>query len=143
MSVRQVFYGLLINSPALVAIVGDRIYDAGALGEATEKIIPAKPFIVTNHGPSSTTPTDHAETFDRLVDVWFYGEPGDYTIVERGLRAVQLAVHDKQGTFQDSVNNTKTTLAYCRFRGTSADFYDDTYRANTRYATYRLVGSTT
>lgn len=142
MTIRHIPYALMKARAELVLMVGDRIYDAGALGTPTQKAIPAKPFIVVNHGPDTYRSYDEARVVDRVIDVWFYGEPGDFTVVERGLREVKAALHDATGWYEDPETEVRTWLTSCRWQGGSSDLYDDVYRANTRYGTYRLIGNT-
>lgn len=144
MSLRHIVFGLLASRSQLVSIVGNRIYDAGALGTPTDKEIPAKPFIVINHGPNQAAPTEDARVQDRIVDVYFYSSPGDFTVVERGLTEIRAALHNASTSYVDpDDNDLKTWLTSSRFQGSSRDLYDDIYRANCRYETYRLVGNTT
>lgn len=142
MTIRHIPYALMSSRPGLVSIVSNRIYDAGSLGTPTGKDIPAKPFIVVNHGVDSSFGDDEARVIDRPIDVWFYSEPGDFTMIEKGLREVKLALHNATGWFEDPDTSVKTWLNSCRWQGGSADLFDDTYRANTRYGTYRLIGNT-
>lgn len=142
MTIRHIPFALMSSHPPLVQMVGTRIYDAGSLGIPTEKQIPAKPFITVNYGPDSVFSTDDARVIDRTVDVWFYGDYGDFTIVEKGLSEVKNALHNASGWYVDPDTEVKTWLTSCRWQGGSGDLRDDVYRANVRYGTYRLIGST-
>lgn len=143
MSLRHIVYGLLIAKAEVVVAVANRIYDAGALGTPTGKEIPAKPFIVINHGPNQATPTEDQRIEDRLTDIYVYGDPGDFTAVERLIAHVRAALQNAESFYVDPENSDrKTWLTSCKFMGSSSDLYDDTYRANCRYETYRLVGNT-
>lgn len=142
MTLRHVVFQLLVSTPTLQAVVGTRIFDANSLGTPTGKNIPAKPFIVTMYGPDTLGPDEAARVQNRTVDVYMYGEPGDYTIVEHGLREVRTALQNATGWYEDPATHAKTWLNYCRLVSTSGDLYDDIYRANCRYETYRLVGNT-
>jgi hypothetical protein len=141
MTLRHIVYSLLAGSTDLVLLVGERIYDAGALGTPTGKDIPAKPFVVTTYGPDQGGPAEDARVEDRLVDIYFYGEMGDFTAVERGQRAIKAALHNATGVFVDPDTSQKTWLTLARFTGSGPDIVDDIYRANCRYGTYRLIGS--
>jgi hypothetical protein len=142
MTLRHIVYGLLTGRPALVAIVGSRLYDSGALGTPTGKDVPKKPFIVLNYGNDQGGPAEDARVEDRTVDVYAYGEPGDFTVVEKVLQEVKSALHNASGFYTDPDTSLKTWLASARYQGSSSDLYDDVYRANCRYGTYRLVGNT-
>lgn len=141
MSLRHITYGLLTSDVDVVSMFETRIYDAGSLGTPTGKEIPAKPFVVMNFGAERPGPAGIVRVEDRVVDFWVYGEPGDYTRVERGLRLIKKAVHDKAGLFYTE-EGEKTWLVSSRYQGSSSDLYDDVYRANARFGTYRLIGST-
>lgn len=142
MSIRHVVYGLLSTDPTVIALVGNRIYDAGALGTPTDKQVPQKPFIVTNYGPDETGRDEDGRVIDRTVDVWFYGNQGDFTIVEKGMRAIKTALHNASGVYVDPDTSEKTWLNLALWQGGSSDLFDDVYRSNCRYGTYRLVGNT-
>jgi hypothetical protein len=143
MSLRRVVYGLLTAHAPLVVLVGSRIFDSGALGTPTGKQIPAKPFVVTNYGEDQGAPRRDGTVEDRIVDVYAYGEPGDYTVVEQVLREVKLALQDKAGVYVNPENSSdKTWLNVARYTGSSRDLFDDVYRANCRYNSFRLVGNT-
>lgn len=140
MTVRHVVYALLAARVSLAAIVGNRIYDANALGTPTGKEIPQKPFIVMSYGEDTGGPREDATVEDRLVDVYAYQDPGDFTLVEYALREVKGALHRASGLFGEGEN--KTWLTSASYVSGSRDLYDDIYRANCRYATYRLIGNT-
>lgn len=143
MSLRHVVFGLLTAHAPLVTIVGNRIFDAGALGTPTGKQIPQKPFLVTNYGENRAAPREDGTVEDRELNVYAYGEPGDYTVVESVLREVLRALHDKSGMYVNPENSSdKTWLTLARFVGGGPDLYDDVYRANCRYGVYRVIGNT-
>lgn len=138
MSLRHVLYSILTTTPGITAVYGDRIIDASNLGEDAGSI-PARPFLVTKFG--ARTPGPSRTSYSREVDLWSYGELGDFTVVEQGLDAVYAALHDRVGD-KATTEGVTTHLMGAALLSVSRDLVDDVYRATAQYATYRLVGNT-
>ena len=122
----------------MATVYGQRIIDAGALG-GTSGVAPAFPFLAMRHGEETRSPAPRV--FDRVVELWSYDTPRDYTRTERGLRAVQAALEAAVG-HRTEVQGVAWWLIATRYEGTSRDLEDDVVRASVKYSTFRLIGNT-
>lgn len=138
MSMRHVLYNILSGDAGVVAVYGDRIIDASNLGEDAGQL-PARPFLVTKFGARG--PGASPRSYVRAVDLWSYGEMGDFTVVEQGLAAIYATLHQRSGDVATADGQTHHLIS-AEFVSASQDFVDDIYRATAQYATYRLVGNT-
>ena len=136
MSLRHLLYGVLSEDAQVVAVYGDRILDAGNLGR-DDGHIPALPFLVTRWAEHTV---GWGSTESRVVELWSYDNPTDYTRTERGLRAVQDVLHRRAGGWVDA-EGQRTWLIEARLNSVSRDLTDDVLRASVKYATYLLVGN--
>lgn len=136
MSLRHLLFGVLSVDAGVVGVYGDRIIDSGNLG-TPDGLIPPFPFLVTKWGEHTV---GWGSVEDRLVELWSYDNPTDYTRTERGLRAAQAALHRRAGGWADA-EGSRTWLIEARLDSVSRDLNDDVLRASVKYATYRLVGN--
>jgi hypothetical protein len=126
----------LRTAASILAVVpADRIFEASSLDQldVTDGIALSFRFL----GSTPNIKEDRlpaAETVD--TQVWSYGRPGSYTPLLEALRAVSthlLALpYRSQGTAR---------LWQVDFQGFGPDLYDSTFNANTKFASFRLVGA--
>lgn len=136
MSLRHLLYELLTTTPDVVAVYGDRVIDAGNLGEESG-LIPPFPFLVTRWGEERPF---RGTTRNALVELWSYDNPRDYTRHGRGLLAVQAVLH-RQSAGPTVAEGYRTWLIEGLLDSISRDLEDDVLRASVKVATYRLVGN--
>lgn len=137
MSLRHVLYAVLTATPAITAVYGTRIVDAGELG-ATDGQSPVFPYLSMQWG--NELPTASATGLNEEVELWSYDDPRDYTRTKVGLEAIKATLH-KQGPWNQLVEGRRFWIGEARWLGTSRDLQDDALRASAKYATYRLVGN--
>jgi hypothetical protein len=139
MSVRHLVHNLLAGDAAVAAIYGDRIIDAGNLGEE-HGLQPEFPFLVTKYGEETRGASRTTKV--QLVELWSYDHPTDYTRTDKGLDAAYALLHQRGGDAAVVVGEPTTHLVWCTWGSTSRDLADDVLRASVRYATYTLVTNT-
>jgi hypothetical protein len=132
----KLFGNELKTAPVILAVVpASRIFEASSIDQLDVTKGVALSF---RFGGSTPMIRDDripaAETVD--AQVWGYGRPGSYTPLLEALRAVSahlLALpYRSQGTAR---------LWQVEFQGFGPDSYDPIFSANTKFASYRLVGA--
>jgi hypothetical protein len=132
----KLFGNELKTAAGILAVVpAERIFEASSLDQIdvtdgvalSFRFLGSVPNIKQDRLPA-------AETVD--AQVWSYGRPGSYTPLLAALSSVVahlLALpYRSQGTAR---------LWQIDFQGFGPDLYDPTFSANTKYASFRLVGS--
>lgn len=126
---RKAMHHLLTTDSTLASLLpAEKWYQRGAVPDA-----PVTPFAVEAwqgeevRGKSLVLPR---------FTLWVYQGRGSYSIIDEVLRrATELLTSTTQYEYGGE------RLAQVDYEGSSVDLFDDIYRANTRNAGYRVIGS--
>lgn len=129
MSMRKTMYEILAGSTELAAVVGDRIFERGAVID-----VPPRPFLVQAWGVTAVSNTTIRSA--RLLDLYVHDERGDYGRIEEALAAAKLAL---KGVAQ-YVGTTGYRIVQCDYQGISGDLDDPERRTNFQFSSWQVVG---
>lgn len=132
---RRILFSMLVNSPTLHDLIGERVYEKGSVPEH-----PDTPFIMTRWSTTDRPGGIPVRVQDRRVEIWVYGPQNDFTMIERIMRALQLTLHRRSGVQVEDPDFGTVTLIESTFEGSGEDLEDPDYRAQLKVATYRVVG---
>jgi hypothetical protein len=126
---RKAMHRLLTEDPTLASLLpADKWFQRGSVPDK-----PVTPFAVEAwqgeevRGKSLVVPR---------FTLWVYQSRGSYHIIDEVLRrATELLTSTVQYEYDGE------RLGQMDFEGSSVDLFDDVYRANTRNAGYRVIGS--
>jgi hypothetical protein len=132
---RKWVFDVLMNSPELTAIVGNRIFAASSIGTDPESFHPQRPFLVYRSGIKVPALRDAAET--NLYTFYVYDEVGSYIEnIEPAIEAIKNAFKLRSHEFWQGKQ-----IFDVIWRDTSEDLYDDMFRAVFRFITMDVVTS--
>lgn len=114
-----------------------RIMSSGAAGEMGDA--PDKPFIIIRFGteqPVLGMPAS-ANTIEVPFDVWVHDSPGSMvTNIDQNLALLRYVLP----TLAPAQSASGVRILDLRWESDSNDLYDDGYKTNTRYGSYRVTG---
>lgn len=130
---RKLMYQLLTGEPSLTTLVpAPGWYEQGAVVDTPAE----RPFVIMKF---SGTP--RAAGKFSVMELWCYDDRGDYTRIDDFLRAARAFFETEPVASRIRDDDSLVRLVFADWQGDSADLYDDVFRCNTRYSSWRLVGS--
>ena len=125
---RKWVFDVLINSPELTAIVGNRIFSASSLGIDPNVSAPQRPFLVYRAETSNRSMVNGMEV--QPYSFYVHDDQGPYVQnIEPALEAVKNAFQKRAPEFWDGKQ-----IFSAKWQSVSGDLYDDAFRTATRYA---------
>lgn len=128
-------FDVLMNCPALLSHVNNRIFAASSLGIDPKEKPPARPFLVYRAGLA--LPSMKHKT--KVVPYVFYvhDEQGSYlNHIEPSLEAIKLEFKNRAPEFWDGKQ-----IFEANWRDDSEDLYDDMFRTAVKYTTIDVTVS--
>lgn len=130
---RKLAYDTLVSASALTTLVpAPGWYEEGSVVDTPVQ----RPFVILKFGGTVRS----VGKLTRL-EIWCYDDRGDYTKIDNFHRAVHsffAAMTEQKRTRSDA---SVVRLVAADWQGDSADLYDDIFRCNTRYSSWRLIGA--
>lgn len=130
---RSLLFQILSSSMQLNGLVGSRIYEMGAADDEDGNP-PEKPFLVVKFVGEEQRPA--RRILDKLAELWAYDERGSFLKIDEILSVAREILDRRTGDMSDGV-----WLIQSNWLSTSPDLFDESYRANVKFATFRLVGN--
>lgn len=135
----QLLYDTILETPAVVTHVGNRVYSSNSVGVGTNPEHPDFPWIAINELPTTPwqqvretgNPTSH------VFAVYVYDELGDGTKINQILNGIRDQIKLLSGV--TSASGLRCTDA--SYEGNSALIPDREYSANVKFCTIRLVAN--
>lgn len=135
----KLLYDTIMGTPAVISLVGDRVFSSNSLGMGQNPEHPPHPWIAINELPN--TPFDEVRetgnSTSHAFAVYVYDELGDGTRINQILDAIRDEVKALSGVTSASGVRCTDSL----WQGTSALIPDREYSANVKFCTIRLVAN--
>lgn len=131
--VRKWVFDVMINSPELTSIVGNRIYSAVSIGTDPGSFHPQRPFLVYRSGMGLPAIRGASET--NLYTFYVHDEIGSYIEnIDPAIDAIRKSFRNRSHEHWQGKQ-----IFDVIWRDTSEDLYDDMFRTAFRYISMEVV----
>lgn len=128
--VRQWVHTRLTTEPGLVAVIGDRVWQQGAILTAQT----AKPYLVHHFGNNTDEWGSEDEDYKpnrQFLQIFIHCDQGDFGLVDDIIPLVKAALLNREGR--------PDNVIHVQYLETSQDLQDDLLQTYFRYMRFQLI----